>query len=167
MKFLKRLFSAQIEIKDPLAALAAFPDRRNEFLGVLATSRILIVTTGSALEEDNLDEKKLLEHIGKNSKDFQNVKSAEDVKPFTYKLNGQGVLPVFSCQERFTEFVEGGGEHKLFDKFYAFLGLDVDFGYLLNDEFLDYAIVLNPTTHAETCISIKERFVLHKALSET
>ena len=106
LKFLKRLISTEVEVKDILATLAVAPEKRNEFLAWLMNSQVFMVSLGSVLDEDGLDEKNLIQHIEQNAKELAAIKTAAEVKPYTYKKGDSIILPIFSSQERFTKFIE-------------------------------------------------------------
>lgn len=155
LKFLKRLVSTEVEVKDTLATLAVMPERRNEFLALLMNSQVVMVSLGTILDEEGLDDKKLMQHIEHNAKQLAAIKNADQVKPYTYNQGENHILPIFSSQERFTKFMER--DERPLECLHAFYGIGVNFDYLLNDEFSTFTLMLNPTHHTETCISDVER----------
>ena len=118
--------------KDPLSALAIHPDKREEFIRLIAEDGVVLVTS---------------------------VPDTEGSVTFLdYEDEGQDIFPVFSTEDRAVEFIQTIPHEKVT----AYQRLNVGADFLLDNDWSASRLVLNPQSDAETEITATDIEQLRK-----
>lgn len=151
--FVRKLLRREAGGADEVARLAADPQRNDEFLRALLQSNIFILSRAGELATNDPTEDQVLAQLEESACALQGIASLEQVQVLTYDLQGHTILPFFSSQSFMEAFVQSRPTEagSLFHTF------ELQFTYLLHEQFASCHLVLNPYTSAQRYVTAADR----------